>query len=140
MNVDETIWKQTQEHLGYTNEEMKLFRDNPHNVELVKKAMTNMNKQILCEVVEAKGCMAGHKKGDKIYIDLAGGINTQKSPDKLCMHLIEAGTNYIYTACELVHHGIAPDRMRFKRFGCLDVGLECGGWGKVVSEVTVVDC
>jgi hypothetical protein len=25
--------------------------------------------------------------------------------------------------------------MGFNRTGCVDVGLECGGWGKVVVEV-----
>jgi hypothetical protein len=27
--------------------------------------------------------------------------------------------------------------MRFNRAGCLDVGLQCGGWGKVVVEISV---
>jgi hypothetical protein len=27
--------------------------------------------------------------------------------------------------------------MRFKRAGCIDVGLACGGWGRVVLELRV---
>jgi hypothetical protein len=29
--------------------------------------------------------------------------------------------------------------MRFKRFGCPDVGVRCGGWGHIVMEVKVED-
>jgi len=29
--------------------------------------------------------------------------------------------------------------MRFKRAGCFDIGLKCGGWGKCVMEIKVVD-
>jgi hypothetical protein len=27
--------------------------------------------------------------------------------------------------------------MRFKRANCFDVGLECGGWGRIVLELSV---
>jgi hypothetical protein len=30
-----------------------------------------------------------------------------------------------------------PNDMCFNRAGCLDVGLRCGGWGKVVVELSV---
>lgn len=26
-----------------------------------------------------------------------------------------------------------------KRAGCFDIGLKCGGWGKIVMELKVVD-
>jgi hypothetical protein len=29
--------------------------------------------------------------------------------------------------------------MRFKRAACFDVGIECGGWGRVVMEIRVED-
>jgi hypothetical protein len=29
------------------------------------------------------------------------------------------------------------DQMRFKRAACFDVGLECGGWGRIVMEIRV---
>jgi hypothetical protein len=29
--------------------------------------------------------------------------------------------------------------MRFKRAACFDVGLECGGWGRIVMEISVED-
>ena len=43
----------------------------------------------------------------------------------------------IYSAQELFYAGVDPNDMRFKRIGCVDVGVSCGGWGHVVMEVRV---
>ena len=29
--------------------------------------------------------------------------------------------------------------MRFNRVGCFDVGVRCGGWGRIVFEVRMED-
>jgi hypothetical protein len=29
--------------------------------------------------------------------------------------------------------------MRFKKTGCFDVGVQCGGWGHIVMELSVED-
>ena len=38
MAVDEGMWQLLQEHLDYTDEEMKLFRENPRNEDVLSKA------------------------------------------------------------------------------------------------------
>ena len=35
--------------------------------------------------------------------------------------------------------GVDPNEMRFKRAGCFDVGVKCGGWGRIVLQCRVVD-
>ncbi len=35
--------------------------------------------------------------------------------------------------------GIEPNEMRFRRAGCFDVGVQCGGWGHIVMELGVED-
>jgi len=30
---------------------------------------------------------------------------------------------------------VDPNEMRFKRTACFDVGVECGGWGRIVPEL-----
>ena len=40
---------------------------------------------------------------------------------------------------EMIYAGVDPNGMRFKRTGCFDVGLECGGWGRIVLELQVED-
>ena len=31
------------------------------------------------------------------------------------------------------------NRMKFRRSGCFDVGIQCGGWGKVIVELSMKD-
>jgi hypothetical protein len=56
MGVDENLWKFMQAHLGYDDEEMKKFRANPRNIDVLAKASELMNKTIVAEVVESKNC------------------------------------------------------------------------------------
>ncbi len=45
----------------------------------------------------------------------------------------------IFTSNELFYAGVDPNEMRFKRTGCFDVGVQCGGWGHVVLELKMED-
>lgn len=72
MKVSKEVWNFFQEHMGYTDEEMKLFRENPRNEDVLSKADALMNKTIIAEVVESHGCNSQHKVGDKFYFDGAG--------------------------------------------------------------------
>ena len=45
----------------------------------------------------------------------------------------------VFTASEMLFAGLDPNTIRFKRAGCFDVGLECGGWGRIVLELSVTD-
>jgi hypothetical protein len=40
---------------------------------------------------------------------------------------------------ELLLSGVDPNEMKFNRTNCVDVGLECGGWGRVVVELKAED-
>jgi hypothetical protein len=55
MKVEEEAWKFIQQHLGYTDEELELFRSNPKNTDIVSKAPDLMNKTIIAEVVTSHG-------------------------------------------------------------------------------------
>jgi hypothetical protein len=39
---------------------------------------------------------------------------------------------------ELFYAGIDPNEIRFKRTGCGDIGLKCGGWGKIIMEIRMM--
>ena len=38
MKLDERTWETVQQHLGYNDEEMKKFRENPRNEDVLTKA------------------------------------------------------------------------------------------------------
>ncbi len=132
-------WKIMKNHLGYSDEEMKLFRENPKNADVLEKVPELMSKTIIVEVVESHGCNSQHAVGDKFYFDGAGNLLTKLCPKKVCVYALHAATGLIFTSNELLYAGVDPNEMRFKRTGCFDVGVECGGWGRIVLELRVVD-
>ena len=137
VEVDESVWQFMKKHLGYNDEEMKKFRENPRNVDVLAKAPALMNKTIVVEVVESKGCLSQHKVGDKIIFDGGGNLLTKKNPKRICIYALAPIAQAIFAINELVYAGIDPNELRFKRAGCFDVGVDCGGWGHIVMEVRV---
>ena len=127
MAIDEGVWGFFKKHLGYNDEEMKKFRENPRNEEILSKAPGLMNKTIVAEVVESHGCNSQHKVGDKFYFDGSGNLITKLNPKRICVYALSTVAPLIFTANEL------------NRTGCFDVGVRCGGWGRVVMEVRLED-
>ena len=137
MNVDESIWHYMKEHLGYNDEEMKRFRENPRNADVLAKGQELLNKTIVVEVVESKGCNSQHKVGDKFIFDGAGNLLTKKNPKRICIYALAPVAQMIFATNELIYAGADPNKIRFKRAGCFDVGVNCGGWGHIVMEIKV---
>jgi len=140
MKLDEKTWKGVQEHLGFNDEEMKKFRENPRNEDVLSKTAVMLNKTIVVEIIESHGCDSGHKVGDKIYFDGRGiSLLTKLGPSKVCIFALHSVTLAMPALAELLYAGINPNEMRFKRFGCPDVGIKCGGWGHIVMELSMED-
>jgi uncharacterized repeat protein (TIGR04076 family) len=132
-------WKVMKDRLGYTEDEMKVFRDNKRNEDVLSKAPELLNKMIVLEVVASHGCNSQHKVGDKLYFDGAGNLLTKRCPGKICIYALNAATSMIFASNELFYAGVDPNEMRFKRAACFDVGVQCGGWGRIVLEFGVQD-
>ena len=132
-------WAVMKKHLGYTEEEMRIFKKDPRNDDILSKAPALRGKTIVVEVVESHGCNSQHKVGDRLYFDAAGNLLTKWCPKKVCIYALNAASAMIFAAGELYYAGVDPNQMRFKRAGCFDVGIRCGGWGRVVLEVKMMD-
>ena len=140
MKLDEKTWKGVQQHLGYNDEEMKQFRENPRNADVLSKTAVMLNKTIVAEIIESHGCDSGHKVGDKIYFDGRGiSLLTKLGPSRICIFALHSVALAMPALAELIYAGVDPNEMRFKRFGCVDVGIKCGGWGHIVMELRVED-
>ena len=137
MKVSESQWKLMQEHLGYTDKEMKAFRRNPRNADVLSKGAALMNKTIVAEVIESNGCNSHHRVGDRFYFDGAGNLISGLCPKRMCIYALAALAPLVFTSNELFYAGVDPNEMRFKRTGCFDVGVQCGGWGHIVLELRV---
>jgi uncharacterized repeat protein (TIGR04076 family) len=138
MAMTEDIWKMVQKHLGYSDEEMKIFRANPRNADVLSKTALMLSKTIVAEVIESQGCDSGHKAGDKFYFDGRGvSLLTKLGPSRVCIFALHSVALAMPALAELMYAGVDPNTMRFNRFGCVDVGIKCGGWGHIVMEVRV---
>lgn len=136
---DAAKWKITKKRLGYTDEELKLFKENPRNEDVLSKAPALLKKTIVLTVVESHGCNSQHAVGDKFTFDGAGNLLTKQCPEKVCIYALNAATAMIFASNELFYAGADPNDIRFKRAGCFDVGVQCGGWGRIVLEISVQD-
>lgn len=132
-------WKVMKDRLGYTDDEMKIFRENERNADVLSKAPALLDKTIVLEVVASHGCNSQHKVGDKFFFDGAGNLLTNRCPKKICIYALNAATSMIFASNELFYAGVDPNDMRFKRAACFDVGVQCGGWGRIVLELGVQD-
>lgn len=139
MKVDENVWGFFQNHLGYNDEEMELFKEDPKNEEILSKSVELMNKTIVVEVVDSHGCNSQHNVGDKFYLDGAGNFISKLCPKRMCAFALSNFSAAVFGLHELFYAGVEPNTMHFKRFGCGDVGIQCGGWGKVVMEIRMED-
>ena len=128
-----------QQHLGYTDEDMAKFRADPRNEEVLGESPGLMNKTIVAEVVESHGCNSQHKVGDKFYLDGAGNLISKLCPKRMCLYAVSALKPAVFAVNELFYAGVDPNGLRFNRTGCSDVGVECGGWGRLVMEIRVED-
>ena len=127
MVVDESVWQYMQQRLGYSDEEMKKFRENPRNIEVLSKTDELLNITIVVEVVESKNCNSQHKIGDRFIFDGVGNLLTKKNPKRICIYALAGLSKLIFAINELIYAGVNPNKIRFKRTGCFDVGIDCNG-------------
>ena len=136
-DIDERLFKIIQRRFGYNDTELESFKSNPRNLDLIARSKEFQNKHIVLEVVESKGCNSNHKVGDKFYFDYAGNLLTELCPSRVCGYSLNSALMMIFTANEMFFAGIDPNEIRFKRASCFDVGIECGGWGRIVLELKI---
>jgi uncharacterized repeat protein (TIGR04076 family) len=135
--INETVLQIIKKKLGYNKQELELFKSNPRNIELISRYKKFSKNYIVLKVVESKGCISNHKVGDKFYFDFAGNILTDLSPSKICGYSLNSALMMVFTATEMIFQGIDPNSIKFKRASCFDVGIECGGWGRIVLELNI---
>ena len=56
MKVDENVWKYFQSHLGYSDEEIEIFKNDPRWLKIMEKSDDLLKKTIVFEVYESRAC------------------------------------------------------------------------------------
>jgi len=94
--------------LGYTDKEMKKFRGDPKNEDVLSKSPALMNKTIVVEVIESHGCNSQHKKGDKFYLDGAGNLISKLCPKRMCIFPMTSLASLVFGIHELFMQVLIP--------------------------------
>jgi uncharacterized repeat protein (TIGR04076 family) len=132
-------WAAFAQAMGYSDEELKVFRSQPNNEYVVRNAARLNRWWIVAEVIEAHGCAAGHKVGQTITFSAAQGtLEADKSPAHICMATLSALATAVAVYQERIVSGLDPDANLYRRLGCVDAGLQCGGWGHVSFKLYAV--
>lgn len=138
-NLNERLFPIIQKRMGYSDQELESFKKEPRNLELLARNKEFSEKHIVLTVVESKGCNSNHQVGDRFYFDFAGNILTELCPPKICSYSLNSALMMVFAANEMIYAGVDSNEIRFKRSSCFDVGIECGGWGRIVLELSVED-
>ncbi len=136
MDVEE-IWRRFQKHMGYSDEEMKIFRSDPEKVKMVTETPDFIKRRVVAEVIESEGCHAGHRVGDRFVMTAGGQLITENCPKRMCMFALGPVSHTLPAIYERLITKSDPKRERFNLVQCTDIGLDKGGWGKILMKVYV---
>jgi len=137
---DNSMIKKFGQRLNYSDSEMKQFEKGGHRIRHVKHlALAAPLYSIEAEVVKSRHCSSGHETGQKIILDIDGNFITKFCPKKMCVYLISQLTLPVAMINERLSEGQEPGDFHFMRYvKCLDVGVECLGFGEVMMRVNVI--
>jgi len=133
----EEIWKRFQKHMGYTDEEMKIFRSDPEKVKMVTGTPEFVKARVVAEVIESHGCHARHKVGEKFVMTAGGQLITEECPKRMCLFALGPVSHQLPAIYERLITKSDPNSERFTIVQCTDIGLDKGGWGKILMKVYV---
>jgi uncharacterized repeat protein (TIGR04076 family) len=136
MDVAE-IWKRFQAHMEYTDEEMEVFKSDPLKVKMVTATPEFVKWRVIAEVIESHGCHAKHRVGDRFVMTPGGRLIADECPQGMCVSAVAAISNLLPAIYERLINRTDPKHERVDIIQCPDVGLDKGGWGKILMKVYV---
>jgi len=131
----EEIWRRFQKHMGYTDQEMETFRSDPEKVKMVTQTPEFMKCKVIAEVIESHGCHARHQVGDRFVMTAGGQLIAEECPKRMCMFALGPVSNTLPAIYERLVTKSDHNFERSQIVQCMDVGLDKGGWGKILMKV-----
>ena len=132
----EKRWRSVQEHLGFTDEELTVFRSFPKNVRAMEDAPGFVTHKMVIEVLEAHNCAAGYRAGDRFTVDGEGCLVLEESPPRLCIAAVWAFKPLVDRMWEAFFNKgfeVLHDTVQ-----CPDVGVHKGGAGQITLKIRAV--
>lgn len=122
---------------GFTDQEMTVFMSQPRTPKILGRVEALARTRVVFEVVQARGCVAGHRPGDRYLFPGGSVLDLQLSTARLCPFLMPPMARIMWLVQERVWEGLDPLPL-YASGHCDDVGLDCGGWGRVVIEARIM--
>jgi hypothetical protein len=135
--VPDKAWVYFKDMMGYSNKELEMFKKHPATLKFIRRAGDFAKYTAVYEVVESKNCLSRQKVGDKYYAPGAINLNLKQGTDKICPYLLPPITRMAWNIFERIVEGLDPLPL-FDHGQCDDVGVMCGGWGRVVIKVSMI--
>jgi uncharacterized repeat protein (TIGR04076 family) len=137
---DKRVIKRFGERVGYTEVEMEQFgAGDPRLRQISRLARAAARYSIAAEVVRSRNCNSGYQEGDKFILDVDGNFITKLCPPRLCVYLISQLVVPVALINERLSEGLDPNQFHFMhQVRCLDVGVDCAGYGEVMLRISVV--
>ncbi len=134
------IFRRYADRVGYRDAEREQIQEGDPRLRQIRQlARAAARYAIAAEVVKARHCNSGYRVGDRFILDVDGNFLTKLCPPRLCAYLISQLTVPVALINERLSEGLDPDQFHFMhQVRCLDVGVECGGYGEVMLEIKVV--
>lgn len=138
MKNKEFDWNKFQKHLGYTDEEMEVFKKDTKKFNAAMRLFSSdiAKLDLIVEVVESHGCTAGMKIGDRLVFKALGVLDPSRSCSGWCAQALGEIPGFANMAQDRFISGLDPNGMYIDHFSCMDAGPRCG-WGQVVMKVSV---
>ncbi len=138
--AEDKLFRRFGERIGYSDEEMKnIPADDPRRRQVDRLAKAAPRYSLVAEVVKARNCNSGYKPGDKFILDVDGNFITKLCPPRLCVYLTSQLVVPVALINERLSEALDPNQFHFMhRVCCLDVGVECAGYGEVMLEIKAV--
>ncbi len=129
------ILKRLQKHMGYTDAEMKIFASDPQKVRMVTETPEFLKCRLIAEVIESHGCHAQHKVGDRFVMTPGGQIIAEECPRRMCISALGPVSRTLSAIFDRLISRSDPHCERYNIVQCDDIGVEKGGWGKILMKV-----
>jgi len=126
--------------VGYSQADLEHFQEgDPRLRQMEKLAKAAPRFSIEGKVIKSRHCNTGYKVGDRFILDVDGNFITKLCPEKICVYLSSQLVVPVALINERLSESLDPNSFHFMHFvKCLDVGVECSGYGEVMLEMKAV--
>jgi len=119
---------------GWTDEQVKFL--SPKNQRLIEKGEEFRKWRLIAEVLEARNCIAGLKKGHKYVFHGSCFLLPEESTcPRICLWAVAAFVPFSFMLYDRIGQGENPSEFWIDRIRCLDVGVERGGYGEALFRL-----